>query len=824
MQQLLLNLVTSDFEFSIWANTTTLNSRQAVYDSTLNKRQSKDDFEADNNASEQANSIIYFSQPLKIVELKINELVIDTDISEEIFNIDLSEFLFFENIQYHFEWIFSQEVHFAEIVHKDDSLNQCFRFIEAHGVMPARIAGTINTGNNIGWMKVPLQYKISSQIFRNTFSFEVLPTKMALHADLPVMYQDIDKEFPLWRFSFVEKTQQNASKNQSRGEFPLMWLANFAQLRERFEQGLKIITQLPHNRLQTQHSFLKADRIRGRINNRTNEKIKENRLNKNYDKYYKTETKKISVDTPENRFIKFVIMTSKKKLALFESTLRKNNEVLIETNKLGNQRLSNYFLDEMSDWQRSLHKISSQFFFNSVGDYKGLSKESLVLQQKTGYSVVYRIWQDLKFYLDKFGNLSNVSMKSVAEIYEIWCFLTIKNILQDDLGFEEITSLKTKLVLNDFFEYQLKDGFYGAFKFKRADGVKARLVHEPRFTKHGEKIRSYLVPQEPDIVLEVELPTGKTFIWIFDAKYRIKNKKNRFDNEDVNTSDYVPDDAINQMHRYRDALIKITSEMSFESGWSSKSRPIFGAFALYPGCFNQKEQNNPYAESIMETGIGAFALLPSAGADKESGHKWLASFLSEQIGESKFASTNSKVLSEKLYLENFSRISEFGMQQVFYHDLTAILPSNKKLDDNSVDLKVRINRLDSDKFILHLGSSTHHDNLNLINEIRYLTFIEESDDDQVVRQIHHIWPVISVNYVNNNIVMADGRQVVDSEQLFCVFKLGKPLALLQRIVFTPSEAVSNRVKFTRLEFLNSATTSNDIDFVYTNETWGSIDG
>ncbi|ENX18518.1 DUF2357 domain-containing protein [Acinetobacter sp. CIP 102136] len=824
MQHLLLNLATSDFQFSIWANDITLNSRQEVYDSTLNKRKIKDVLNAEDNVLKQRNSIIYFSQPLKINELKINEIVVDQDTSKEITDIELLSFLFFENVQYHFEWIFSQEVNVAEIVHNNESLNQCFRFINAHGSIPARITGTINTGNNIGWMRLPLQYKIGSQIFRNEFSFEVLPTKMALHADLPVMYQDIDKEFPLWRFSLVEKTEQNASKNQNRGEFPLMWLANFAQLRERFEQGLKIISQAPHNRLQTQNSFLKADRIKGRINHRTNEKIKEDRVNKNYEKYYKIETKKISVDTPENRFIKFIIMTSKKKLALFESTLRKNNDALIKNDKLGKQRLSNYFLQEINDWQRSLHKISSQNFFNSVGEYKGLSKESLVLQQKTGYSVVYRIWQDLKFYLDKFGNLSNVSMKSVAEIYEIWCFLTIKNILQDDLGFEEITSLKTKLVLKEFFEYQLKDGFYGAFKFKRSDGIEARLVHEPIFSDQGRKIRSYLVTQKPDIVLEVKIPTGKTFVWIFDAKYRIKNKTNCSDNEDYNASDYVPDDAINQMHRYRDALIKITSEMSFESKLASKSRPIFGAFALYPGYFNQNEEDNPYHKSIMETGIGAFALLPSAEADEKSGHKWLANFLSEQIGGQNSVYTNSNALNEKLYLESFSRIPEFGMQQVFYPDLIAILPSNKKLDGESVELKARVNRFYSDLFILHLGSIDHHDNLNLINEIRYLTFIEESDEDQFVGQITHIWPVNSVSYVDNNIFTEDESKGIDSKQLFCVFKLGKRLALLQRIVFKSSEAVNNGVKFTRLEFLNSATTSNDIDFVYTHETWASIDG
>ena len=43
-------------------------------------------------------------------------------------------------------------------------------------------------------------------------------------------------------------------------------------------------------------------------------------------------------------------------------------------------------------------------------------------------------------------------------------------------------------------------------------------------------------------------------------KYRIKTEKNRLDdsNEDIESKDYVPDDAINQMHRYRDALIRLS--------------------------------------------------------------------------------------------------------------------------------------------------------------------------------------------------------------------------------------------------------------------------
>ncbi|WP_245609105.1 DUF2357 domain-containing protein [Vibrio rhizosphaerae] len=56
----------------------------------------------------------------------------------------------------------------------------------------------------------------------------------------------IDKVYPLWRFSLVEKTEQDAATSQQRGHFPLMWLANFTVLRKRFEQGLQVICAAPH--------------------------------------------------------------------------------------------------------------------------------------------------------------------------------------------------------------------------------------------------------------------------------------------------------------------------------------------------------------------------------------------------------------------------------------------------------------------------------------------------------------------------------------------------------------------------------------------------
>ena len=801
----LLCVATPEFELSIWSND--IAKRHKTYTETLNKRGGSEALLDGNAVLEHRRPFIYFSPPLQIQYLKFEQITIEKNQNDEASEIELSSPLFFENVQYQFEWVFVEKVHSAQMIHKNQLLNDGFRFIEAHRAMPARITGTINTGNSIGWMRLPIEYRIDGQVFRHELSFEVLPTKMDLHADLPAMYQVIDQVFPLWRFSLVEKTEQNAVKSEHRGHFPLMWLANFAQLRERFEQGLKVVTQAPHSRLQIQHSFIKADRLKGRITHRTGLKIKEDGLNGCFDKRYKIETKKLSVDTPENRFIKSVVTTCKKRLILFEKALRASNQIWDK------QRLSDAFLDELDEWQRPLQKVLAQNFFNDVGSYTGLSKESLVLQQKTGYSTVYRVWQDLKFYLDKLGSVSNISMKSVAEIYEIWCFLTLKNILRDELGFEEISAAKNKLVLNEFFEYQLKDGFVGAFEFKRTDGVKARLAHEPKFTKNGREIRSYIVSQEPDIVLEIELSNGKRFIWLFDAKYRIKTEQDRFGFDNVNNKDYVPDDAINQMHRYRDALIRVTTETEFASNRHSKSRPVFGAFALYPGYFDQEHTRNPYQDAIDEIGIGAFALLPNVQNYDQNGHYWLLQYLTAQIGT---VHHGRNTLDENLFIQEPARIAYQGMQQVLHTDLIMTVSLGEEIGRE----QAYFDAFNNDKAQwFHLSEDTLNSKygIHISKEIRYLAVAMPSIENPGTKQIEKIWPVKNVRLIpRNKITKAQAGKYSDSTQIYYLFELGHPLLLLKKISHVPHLPIRNSMKLTTMESLTNANQFADLKSVYKN--------
>ena len=621
-----------------------------------------------------------------------------------------------------------------------------------------------------------------------------------------------------------------------------MWLANFAALRVRFEQGLTVICAAPHSRLQPTVANIKAAKLKGRLPHKLAEQVKQDFANGQYDKRYAVEKKQLSVDTPENRFIKMAVSKSKRQLAEFELKLRQSNQAPER------QRLSDSFLNELHSWQQPLQKVLGQSFLKEVGAYTGLNRESLVLQQKTGYSAVYRVWQELKFYLDVFGNQSSISMKSVAEIYEVWCFLCLKQILEQDLGFELVENSATKLAQNDFFEYQLKDGFAGAFRFKRSDGVTARLAHEPKFTKKGKSIRSYLVHQEPDIVLEVTLPKSahltkadpgsseeKQFIWLFDAKYRIKTDKNRFDdsNEDIESTDYVPDDAINQMHRYRDALIRLSEPRLSESPSSTiagqpakKSRPVFGAFALYPGFFDQAAKRNPYAAAIGEVGIGAFALLPSQSPSHaehgNSGHQWLLEFLQEQIGRAsntQVGQSNEAMypvagIAERLYVQEAARIPYYGMRQVLYPDLTmTVALGGLRGRDNGYFEKFQQGTAQW----YHLPQSTFLQKFNqhIAEEIRYLALASTSDTQSSTKQIDKLWPVKRVTVLPRYTITEDqAGKKSGSADLYYLFELGKPLSLQTPVTNVPHRPMENSMKITTLTRLASVTTFTEVEEVY----------
>lgn len=703
--------------------------------------------------------------------------------------------VFFENKQYDIEFIFddrlkdSFSVREPRVEHRLRSVEDSFRYSDRTNSLRA----TLNTANDLGWFRFELLYHVDDQEKRQSFSFEIHPTKMDMTSCMQAMNTAIDEVFPLWRFSLAEKTeQQMQAAKKPHPDFLLLWLAQFEKLLSELGVGLKHIVNAPHSRLLPKENGVRMDRLKGKLPANLEEYVARALADKQRDKRFSLYKKRLSVDTPENRFIKSVITTTITKLAKIKvAAIKKKSEP-------EKQRLSDSFLEKLESWKDDMRYYQRQPLFMEVGSYSGLRRESLVLQQKPGYAKVYKVWQQLKWYLELLEGENNLSLRNVAEQYEVWCFLEIRRILLD-LEFVE-TDIERIPLINTGIGVSLKDGMKGTFQLKRDDGIKLRLAHEPRFGKKGATIKSWTTTQRPDIYLEATFADGEKIVWLFDAKYRINNS----DDSDE-SPDYAPDDAINQMHRYRDALIHLEKRKGFDI--AQKTRPVFGGYALYPGYYDQTQDKNPYDTEIEEVGIGAFSLLPTTDF---SGSIWLTSFLKAKLQRKPIE--YNKTITDVYYVEEALRIPYLGTQVTRFNDLVIIANQLGQNRDESYIENFKTGNASyyhTRQFAFERQSIEHH----IIHEARYLAVAIDTTDGK--RKIQFVYPILDL--------MKQKRKQIDKEisgssnycnpdEVYWLFELGNSLQLKNSVIMEAESGFN--IKLASREELSNVTEWNQIQEKY----------
>ena len=86
-----------------------------------------------------------------------------------------------------------------------------------------------------------------------------------------------------------------------------------------------------------------------------------------------------------------------------------------------------------------------------------------------------------------------------------------------------------------------------------------------------------------------------------------------------------PTDAIDQMHRYRDAIYYVDKENN------KPKREVIGGYVLFPGNYTKEEyEQSYYHQSAEKVGIGAFPLRPEAVETAEDGSLLVRPASSEQ--------------------------------------------------------------------------------------------------------------------------------------------------------------------------------------------------
>lgn len=522
--------------------------------------------------------------------------------------------VFFDNADYPIWVDFDNKVKDAQFGSMLQTVNESFSFRNRI------LAGFLNYGNDIGKSEIALQYRIGDEQRTFTFSFEVLSTKLNYHEHWKKIIEDIESEYRMLSLDYMRRTFHGFSP-QSDGEKPdLIWWSVFQGEQMKFIKACRSIIERPRRRLHGYEIYQRADKLKI-ITPAIENELAEHRREPAH--LYRTEQQVQSNDTQENRFLKYALgqITTK------YDQLKRRIEAI--------KNASGTMQAQMRETLDTLKHLQRNPFFRTIGRFKGLAQESLVLQKAAGYSQVYRTWNLLRRAYSLNDGIYRLQSKDIATLYEIWCFIEVSHIVKKQLGIDDSgVDHRNRMEMSGLFTWELGKGEHSRILFKK-DGVElAELVYNPKHTdKENDNISmaNLVVPtvaQKPDIVLQLtkdDMQKGMKLTYLFDAKYRIDGR----DEQDV---DVPPEDAINQLHRYRDAIYYQSIDEE------ALKREVIGGYILFPG----NGQPQKFKTSIERVNIGAFPLRPNDDASR----RLLEDFIDRLI-QTKSSTIISEVIPQK---------------------------------------------------------------------------------------------------------------------------------------------------------------------------------
>lgn len=526
--------------------------------------------------------------------------------------------IFFDNADYPIWVEFADYVKDAQFGSELQGDNERFTF-RRH-----ILAGFLNYGNEIGKSEIHLIYETKEGTKRFTFSFEVLSTKLNYHEHWRRIIEDIEAEYRMLSLDYMRRTFHGFSPDQNGKTPEIVWWSVFASEQEKFVRACKNIIERPRHRLHGRESYRRADQLK--IVPREIENTLAEHRNEN-GHLYRVEEQIQTNDTQENRFLKFALSQITSKYDALKQRIENLNNV------------SEVKKQEMRNMLSTLQHLQRNPFFRSVGRYKGMSQESLVLHKATGYSQVYRTWNLLRRGYSLYDGMYRLQTKDIATLYEIWCFIEVSHIVKEKLQLSDTdVDHRNRMEMNGLFTWELGKGEHSRILFKKDNVELAELVYNPKNTERensdmgmkGLVVRT--VPQKPDIVLQLtknDMSKGMKMTYLFDAKYRIADRQNGVDTP--------PDDAINQMHRYRDAIYYQ------EHDENTLKKEVIGGYILFPGDGEPADvEMARFHKSIEEVNIGAFPLRP-----KDKCNRQLLEDFIEQLINKKSQEIIFKVIPQK---------------------------------------------------------------------------------------------------------------------------------------------------------------------------------
>jgi len=502
---------------------------------------------------------------------------------------------------------------------------------ELNGRDEKSLTGELDFINEPGVFKLDFSYQKNGIRKEAYVTFDVVSPKLDTKNDYKSLLREVNKEYEDVIYRYLSITLQQFARGPLNSD--ATWMAAFQSVVDDYIKNVKRVIQNPHSQIAIYRTSRKAEQIKfwtPTMEERYGEVKKEGKLEECYFDYNEVRS---TQNTMENRFVKYTLQTIGKRLSTVITTILNATQ----------EELSERHRQMWKDYQTSLYKLAKHPFFKSIERFDGMAQESLVLQNRTGYQQIYKDWLKLKRGIDFYNGAANIGTLQIWEIYELWCFIKMKKLVAEVLGIDKgkpsheqlITEPKGTL-LNPFEKSSSEhvvEYHYPKAEETDTDERKAELTahegdvvtlhYQHTFSRssgkdgYGMGINTATTEQRPDIVLNIRKASGEVVLtYLYDAKYRVINDKKLdadFEEQDMSENmampggDYPPTDAVNQMHRYRDAIYYSKEHEPY------RSKEIIGGYILFPGRGDDEYvKKRYYSASVESVNIGAFPLLPNS--------------------------------------------------------------------------------------------------------------------------------------------------------------------------------------------------------------------
>ena len=491
-----------------------------------------------------------------------------------------------------------------KVKHRLKSLGEGFKFYP-NGKHSGILVGSIDFLNSPGKFSFAFEYRNEeNHVTTEQLEMYVASPKLDTKSDLQQITALINQEYENYVFDYLTLTFSSFSLVRTERNNNIIWLSIFKNVVDEYFRSVRFIMSRPNNKPIRKTYYSRPERIR-RWSPQQEERYRD--LGKDAEMhFFRNERIENTINTRENRFVKYSLHVLGKKF----------REVFAEVSSI----YKDMDYDErkaLQGYNKLFRQLETASFFSKVGEFEGFRQESAILQQRNGYSQIYKAWLMLKNSLELVDGKTDIGMKKIWELYEIWCFLVMKRLIAKVLGIDLNDTDNIHENKSEMLNTMLKSEMSHSVEFiNSSNGDVVRLEYQHTYNRSSKEFKTTTTEQRPDIVVTIKKPDGFVLTYLYDAKYRVQDDKNDGELDegvDIDLADYPLPDAINQMHRYRDAIYYAIKEDERPRG-----KEIIGGYILFPGRTEGNSIENRYFyKSIKQVNIGAFPLLPADENHKE---------------------------------------------------------------------------------------------------------------------------------------------------------------------------------------------------------------